>query len=244
MQLSAETMVCNNGASVSMSDNANIDFSTILASSIHDMKNSLGVVLSSLDELVHGLGDALPPAQLAKLQWEAKRVNDNLVQLLALYKMENQGVALNVDEYFVYDFLEELLVSEKAVLKTRNIGLDLQCERDLAWYFDRELIAGVLKNAIGNALRYARTKVLITAGEEDHYLVLSVNDDGKGFNYRLLADGLQYAHGVDFSSGNTGLGLYFTSRVAKLHKNKDRRGSIQLSNGQALGGACFSIKLP
>jgi len=238
------TMFSNNRSSVPVSDKEKISFSTILASSIHDMKNSLGVVLSSLDELVHGLGDALPPPQLAKLQWEAKRVNDNLVQLLALYKMENQGVALNVDEYFVHDFLEEVLVSEKAVLKTRNIELHLECAHDLAWYLDRDLIAGVLKNAIGNALRYAKTKVLITAVQEDHYLVLSVNDDGKGFNPRLLADGRQNAHGVDFSSGNTGLGLYFTSRVAKLHKNKDRRGCIQLSNGQALGGACFSIKLP
>ena len=244
MRLSAATMDCKNRSSASMSDNESIGFSTILASSIHDMKNSLGVVLSSLDELMQSVGDALPPAQLSKLQWEAKRVNDNLVQLLALYKMENQGVALNVDEYFVYDFLEEVLVSEKPVLKTRNIELEVQCSHDLAWYFDRELIAGVLKNALGNALRYARTKVLITAGLEDHYLVLSVNDDGKGFNPKLLADGRQHAHGVDFSSGNTGLGLYFTARVAKLHKNKDRRGSIQLSNGQVLGGACFSIKLP
>jgi len=227
-----------------MIDNENIGFSTILASSIHDMKNSLGVVLSSLDELVRNVGDALPSAQLAKLQWEAKRVNDNLVQLLALYKMENQGVALNVDEYFVYEFLEEVLMSEKAVLKIRNIDLELRCAHDLAWYFDRELIAGVLKNALDNALRYANTKVLIMAGEEDHYLVLSVNDDGKGFNPNLVADGRQHAHGVDFSSGNTGLGLYFTSRVAKLHKNKGRRGIIQLDNGRALGGACFSIKLP
>ena len=227
-----------------ISDDRRISFSTILASTIHDVKNSLGVVLSSLDELLCS-GDAAPPTgRLIKLRCEAQRVSDNLVQLLALYKMENQGLALNIDEYFVHDFLEELLASEKAVLETRNIELDFQCANDLAWYFDRDLIAGVLKNAINNALRHARTQVRVTAEEKNHYLVLSVNDDGEGYSGDMLADGRQCGHGVNFSSGNTGLGLYFTSRVAELHKNKDRQGAIELGNGHVLGGACFSIKLP
>lgn len=227
-----------------MNSSADIGFSTVLASSIHDMKNSLGLVLNSLDELMRSAGDALPPDQLAKLQWEARRVNDNLVQLLALYKLENQGLALHIDEYFVREFLEEIVVSEKAVLAMRNIELELRCADDLAWYFDRELIAGVLKNAIGNALRYAKARVLITGEVDDDYLVLSIHDDGEGFNDTLLAEGRQSGHGVDFSSGNTGLGLYFTSRVASLHKNKERQGMIELGNGHVLGGACFSVKLP
>jgi K+-sensing histidine kinase KdpD len=227
-----------------MSDNDQISFSTILASTIHDVKNSLGIVLSSLDVLVHSIGDSLPGAQIGKLQCEAQKVNDNLVRLLALYKMENQGLALNVDEYFVHDFLEEIVLSEKAMLETRNIEVEIQCAADLAWYFDRDLIAGVLKNALNNASRYARSKVLITAEIVNHYLVLAVNDDGKGFSGDLLAEGQQRGHGVSFSSGNTGLGLYFTARVAGLHKNKDQQGVIELSNGHVLGGACFSIKLP
>ena len=221
-----------------------VGFSTILASSIHDMKNSLGVVLSSLDELVRSVGDALPSAQLVRLQCEAQRVNDNLVQLLTLYKMESQGLALNIDEYFVRDFLEEIVASEKSLLETRGIELDMQCPGDLAWYFDRELIAGVLRNAIANALRYARTRVRVEAEETDHYLMLSVHDDGKGFSESVTAQGRLQGHGLDFSSGNTGLGLHFTSRVAELHKNKGRRGGIELGASGPLGGACFSIKLP
>jgi signal transduction histidine kinase len=225
-------------------DHESIGFSTVLASSIHDMKNSLGVVLSSLDELIRSAGDALPSAQLARLQCEAQRVNDNLVQLLALYKMESQGLALNIDEYFVGDFLEEVLASEKTLLATRDIELDVQCPDDLAWYFDRELIAGVLRNAVDNALRYARSRVRVEAEEADDYLVLSVHDDGKGFSEGIAAPGESRGHGVDFSSGNTGLGLYFTARVAELHVNKGRRGGITLGSSTPLGGACFSVKLP
>jgi signal transduction histidine kinase len=227
-----------------MSEQDAIGFSTILASTIHDVKNSLSIVLSSLDELVRTAGDSLPAERLTKLQYEAQRVNHNLVQLLALYKMENRGLAANIDEYPVRDFLEEVLASEKVILKARKIKLDLSCAPDLAWYFDRDLLAGVLRNAVNNAIRYAKDAVMVTAREQDGYLVLSVNDNGKGFPESMLAAGAQQGHGVNFSSGNTGLGLYFTSRVAGLHKNKDKTGCIELGNGQALGGACFSIKLP
>lgn len=227
-----------------MSENTSIDFSTILASTIHDVKNSLGIVLDSLDDLVETADDSLPADKLGKLQYEAKRVNNNLVQLLALYKMESRGLSANIDEYWIREFLEETLMAEKAMLEARKINLEIRCEDDMSWYFDRDLVAGVLRNAINNAIRYAKGSVLITAEERDGYLVLSVNDDGEGFPENMLADGGRQGHGVDFSSGSTGLGLYFTSRVAELHKNRDKNGSIELSNGHRLGGGCFSIKLP
>ena len=226
----------------STAENTHISFSAILASTIHDVKNSLGIVLSSLDELVRSVGDSLPPAQMGKLLCESQQVTNNLVQLLALYKMENQGLVLNIDDYFIYDFLEEILISEQALLKTRNIELGFKCAEDLTWYIDRDLITGVLKNALNNALRYAYSKVLITAEEVNHSLVLSVNDDGNGFSDTIMAN--YQRHGVNFSSGNTGLGIYFSSRVAELHKNRDKQGVIEIGNGHVLGGACFSIILP
>ena len=61
-----------------MSESERVDFSMILASTIHDVKNSLGVVLNSLDDLIRSAGDSLPAEQLGKLQYEAKRVNNNL----------------------------------------------------------------------------------------------------------------------------------------------------------------------
>lgn len=227
-----------------MNKNESIDFLTMLASTIHDVKNSLGIVLGSLDELVKTAGDSLPADQVGKLQYEAKRVNNNLVQLLALYKMENKGLSANIDEYCVCEFLEEILMLEKEMLESRKISLELKCEDDMSWYFDRDLVAGVLRNAINNAIRYAKGAILVTAEERDGYLVISVNDDGGGFPENMLKEGKQHGHGVDFSSGNTGLGLYFTSRVAALHRDKDKRGSIELENGRQLGGGCFSIKLP
>ena len=52
------------------------------------------------------------------------------------------------------------------------------------------------------------------------------------------------ATSVNFISNSSGLGLYFSSEVAKMHKHRQRSGSIALENGGTLGGGCFILRLP
>ena len=59
-----------------------------LASTVHDMKNSISVLSGTLESL---LVDASPKTeaaypQMAHMLYQTKRLNDNLIQLLALYK--------------------------------------------------------------------------------------------------------------------------------------------------------------
>ena len=48
----------------------------------------------------------------------------------------------------------------------------------------------------------------------------------------------------DISQGRTGLGLFFARLIAEAHVQGNRKGSISLSNGGALGGSVFTLKLP
>ncbi|MCB1831774.1 MAG: sensor histidine kinase, partial [Gammaproteobacteria bacterium] len=59
-------------------------FADILASLIHDMKNSLWLVINTLEAIT---AEPLPGAETDKvftLQQEAKRLNTNLIELLTL----------------------------------------------------------------------------------------------------------------------------------------------------------------
>ena len=49
------------------------------------------------------------------------------------------------------------------------------------------------------------------------------------------------ARGVNFLTNSTGLGLYFSSEVAKMHKHRGRSGALRLENGGAYGGGCFVL---
>lgn len=220
-----------------------IDFSTVIASAVHDMKNSLGMLLNSLDELRDEFPQAQQSTRFNTLQYEAQRVHGDLIQLLGLYRIQQESLSAHIEEHFLPDFLDEQLAQHQALMTPR--GLELEVSADpIVGYFDRDLIAGVLNNIVNNAIRYTRTKVRICARERDGCLVLSVADDGLGYPEHMRAAPEQTAGGIDFSTGSTNLGLYFAARIARLHQEGDRQGEIRLKNGGDLGGGLFEIWLP
>jgi K+-sensing histidine kinase KdpD len=222
-----------------------MQFSDVLASTIHDIKNSLGMVMATLDELTSDPANRFAhPEKVVQLQQEAKRANNDLIQLLMIYKHENGRLGLNINEHMVEDFLDDILIENRALLKARGIDLSMACDPDLVGYFDDDLIRGVLNNTIGNASRYTKSTIHLSADEEEGYLVLRVEDDGPGYPSEMLnKQAANQEHG-GFSSGHTKLGLYFSSLVASIHENKGRKGFILMENNHKLPGGCFSILLP
>ncbi|MCP4273118.1 MAG: sensor histidine kinase, partial [Gammaproteobacteria bacterium] len=97
-----------------------IPFSTILASTVHDMKNALSLIMQSLGNLTDKLAEVDPDnTKVSLLQYETSRVNSLLVQLLALYKAENKQLPLNINYHNVYDFLEEQALFHDQLLSSK-----------------------------------------------------------------------------------------------------------------------------
>lgn len=220
-------------------------FYDVLASIIHDMKNSLGMVINTLEEVTDDTGlQFTDRAKVTALQHEAKRLNNNLIELLTLYKIENERVSANIEELSVSDFLEDIVAENSATATAKGIEISFRCDPYLNGFFDDGMIRGVINNLIGNGMRYTRDLLLVTAEEVDGYLVISVDDNGKGFPNEML-QAQQAGEQIDaFTEGRTQLGIYFSSMVAKMHRNKEREGFIRLGNNQNLEGGCFSIWLP
>ncbi len=222
-----------------------MQFSDILAASIHDIKNSLGMIMATLDDLTNDPNNHFTqPVQVIRLQEETKRANSDLIQLLLLYKYENQQLGLNITELNLEEFLEEIQAENSALLQARGISLNISCPSDLLGYFDDDLIKGVINSAIGNASRYTKSQILLRAEEEEGYLTIRVDDDGNGFPAEMLEIEYSEIQKASFASGSTQLGLYFAQQIASIHENRGRHGHIRLENRQALSGGCFSIQLP
>jgi len=226
------------------------DFSLILASSIHDMKNSLGMLLHSLQELC----DQLPSDNdngkgIGTIRYEAERVNNDLIQLLGVYRLQQNKLAAHLDEHYLDDIFAEQHAQYDEILSAKGLSLEQDSEADLSWFFDRELTCGIINNAINNASRYTRSKVLLSARKviesEHQYLEICVNDDGQGYPQSLLnISPNDIENNLNFKTGSTSLGLYFASQVAALHREGDHIGRIELTNGGPLGGGLFRLLLP
>ncbi|MBO6850101.1 MAG: sensor histidine kinase [Marinobacter sp.] len=221
-----------------------IDFSMVLASAVHDMKNSLGMLLNSIDELRSdheaSLGES---SRFNTLQYEAERMHNDLVQLLGIYRLGENNLSAHIEEHFVPDFLSEHVARHTPLLQGLGIEYAVEAE-DINGFFDDDLLTGVLNNTINNAIRYTRSRILLTACERDGYLVIGVEDDGQGYPESMQHTGTPNFKSLDFNSGSTSLGLFFASSVARLHREGERGGSIHLHNGGRLGGGVFEIWLP
>ena len=222
-----------------------MNFSDVLASTVHDIKNSLGMVLNTLEELTSAPESPLanhPKAAL--LQLEARRANNDLIQLLTLYNFQNERLSANLMEHNLEDFLDDIVIENRSMAQARGIEISHQCDPFLNAYFDEDLVHGVLNSAIGNASRYTNNRLLITAGVEQGFTVIRIEDNGAGFPPAMLERQCSAETPTGFGSGRTRLGLVFSEQVAKIHRKGERQGFIKLENGYRLEGGCFSVWLP
>jgi signal transduction histidine kinase len=219
-----------------------IDFSFVLASGVHDMKNSLGMLLNTLANVM----EKYPPQDpeqaraYAVLEYETARINSELIQLLSLYRLDHDHIRVHLDEHFVVDLLREQIARNHGLLQSRHIQLELLCDEELQAYFDYDLIGGLINNLLVNCARYCRQRLRLSASQTSDGLCILIEDDGPGYPPHML----ETPEEPGFVQGRPHLGLLFANKIALLHRNKDRQGYIQLSNGGSLGGGCFALYLP
>ncbi|MCO7517924.1 HAMP domain-containing histidine kinase [Pseudomonas guariconensis] len=223
-----------------------LDFSTVIASTVHDMKNSLSALIQAHDQWLARLPEALRGgSEQGVMEHEFRHLNGMLVQLLGLYKLGINQLPICPDYHELDDFIEAQLAVHQEVLEHRDILATWRVDSDNPLgFFDRELVASAVSNVLTNAIRYASHALLISIEEEGEQLVISINDDGAGYPARMLEPEQEHALGIDSRTGSTGLGLHFAARIAALHERDGVRGRIEIANGGPLGGGLFRLYLP
>lgn len=216
------------------------NFPTILASSIHDIKNSLSTVRELIDQLAKREGVAETP-EFRQLEFEASRMNSSLMQLLILYKIDSALFSPVIDEYQVKDILDDVAAQQRGLLALSGIVLTAECPDDLYCYCDNGLINTVLISMVNNAQRYCRKMIFLSAYQSGDGVCFQVEDDGEGYPEEFVVNP---AHPTAQGPGNTGLGLFFAATIAQLHNNGGQKGFVRIDNDSRFQGARFRLFLP
>ncbi|QXG36367.1 sensor histidine kinase [Pseudomonas viridiflava] len=223
-----------------------LDFSMVIASTVHDMKNSLATLTQAHSEWLAKLSvQQRDTPEHGVIEYEFANLNGMLVQLLGLYKLGVNQLPLRPDYHELDDFIDAQLAHHQEVLASRGIAarVDITDASPLG-FFDRELVGSVVGNIIVNAIGFAREQLAISIAEQDGQLKITINDDGPGYPAYLIERQTDYVQGINQGTGSTGLGLYFAAHIARLHVRNGIQGRIEIANGGVLGGAMFSIYLP
>jgi len=229
------------------------DLFVFLASTAHDMKNSISVMAGTLEGLLDGAPAATgdqpmaPMEQMAQMLYQTRRLNDNLMQLLALYKdVGTPAYPLDIALTDVAQLGQQVAAGNRVLLAARAIALDIVITPGLCWHLDEDLVIGVVNHAINNATRYTHDRIRLSISEHEGMLEVRVEDNGAGFPPALLAAGATAgrARAVDFGANSAGPGLYFATEVVRMHTHRGACGAVRLENGGLLGGGCVVLRLP
>lgn len=216
--------------------------------------------------LIHDLkGPLIPIVGFSRLLMKKRHLNSEQIYQYAtaihdaasklLFRVEQNSQALR-EKRFAYSFdrtpfdFEELLWSVckgfHVGFREKNIRIYLNgCEAGaytlegkIPFAGDIGKIRSVFENLIGNAGKYAATRVDISLKILDSEIELVVDDDGQGIDPSFRTRIFEEYYQAPGSKEGTGLGLYSVKRVVDHYQ-----GTITVSSSP-IGGARFTVTLP
>lgn len=165
-------------------------------------------------------------------------------QLLDFQKAENGKVSLHLTGTDVGELLNQIFSQFDDAMESQGKRLQLQLpETAIVAKLDRDKVSKVMMNLLGNALKYARTEVILRLEQtDDEHFRISVIDDGPGIppaEREHIFDVYYQIAGDDTAATlGTGLGLAYAKMLARAHGGDlDEVDSIG-------GGSNFMLTMP
>lgn len=155
-----------------------------------------------------------------------------------------EEVVCKPDQTNLGQFLETLeRVLKMLVADIRFEFRDMEENRHQTVGLDTALIQEVMENLVSNAKRYAREEIRVNAWSEGSYLVITVQDDGKGFPKKVLDKGGQpFLRGEENSEEHFGMGLYISRLLCEKHGGGLTLRNLPGINDNEPSGAMAEIK--
>lgn len=212
---------------------------------VHEIRTPLSLINLPLEQMEEGeLSDE------NRNHVHAIRRNTNYLlgitnQLLDFQKVENGGsINLQMTPCDVTQLLDGIYRQFKDPMKVQGQSLQLQLpEVPIQTTLDRDKVSKVLMNLLGNALKYARSEVIIRLEQTaEDVFAISIIDDGPGVppseRDRIFDVYYQIAGDATAAHLGTGLGLSYAKMLAKAHG-----GDISYTDAVG-GGSNFTLTLP
>jgi Signal transduction histidine kinase len=183
----------------------------------HEIKTPLGII-NGFSELVEIEQDEKKRNEYIDIiQGETKRINELVLAMLDLSKLESQNISLTLEEVDMLDIVDECLDSMMYLIEKKNIHLETDLNESIV-IADQFRMEMLIQNFITNAIRY-------TLDGKSIYIHL----DAQGFEIENETEALPddelekiwltFHKVADKSRSNegTGLGLAICRTILELH---------------------------
>ncbi|MBI2480182.1 MAG: HAMP domain-containing protein [Planctomycetia bacterium] len=210
----------------------------------HELRTPLTSIGMSVELLRERLGDQVNESdrQLFDVAHEElERLRKLVEELLNLSKIESGKLEMDFAQVSLSEVVRTAVAPFQAQVERQGLELSVETEDDIPPVTaDANKLAWVVTNLVGNALRYARSHIWVSAECGGRWPSIYVRDDGSGIPYNMQArifDKFVQTGDRD-RAGGAGLGLAMAKEIVRVHG-----GHIWVES-QPGCGSLFTIALP
>lgn len=205
----------------------------------HELRTPTAVILAECQYAL-GAEQAEQTAALEVIQRQGKRMSRMTEEMLTLSRMERGQTQLAREDTDLTE-LVEVICEDQQELLPEHLTLRWELEPVTAEVHQDMMIRLVI-NLLNNAVRYAKSEILVTLTCQHDTVTLTVSDDGVGIEPEHQKRIFQRFYQVDGArarkSGGLGLGLAMCDQIIRQHGG---RISVESTPGK---GSRFFVTFP
>ena len=232
-------------ARLNMLDKMKSDFFSTMS---HELRTPLTSIKEGVSLLRDGAGGTITDKQkrlLAILSEESNRLINLVNGLLDLSKMEAGMMTYAFEQASLVPLIERTTTEMIPLIEVKKITLEKTLDKNLpSLLIDRERILQVLRNLIGNALKFTPEggRVWVSVQPLNREVKVSITDTGPGIpkeDLSIIFEKFSQVKGMDSNQiKGTGLGLAIVKHIITAHG-----GRVWAENRPAHGSS-FTFVLP
>ncbi|WP_448530308.1 ATP-binding protein [Raineya sp.] len=209
----------------------------------HELKTPI-TSIRSLSEILYENPD-LEPAQrehfLKTVISETERMERLINQVLELEKFESGKQKLHLAPQNLNEIVKEAIGIYESVIAEKKIQFSTQLSQEPLWSeVDKDRILQVILNFLSNAVKFAKTKIVVSSYSKQNFIEIAVSDDGKGVPNELkdaIFEKFFQAENQNIRKPKgSGLGLAISKKIIQYHK-----GSIGVEQEQGMTKFYFRL---
>ncbi|RMF12959.1 MAG: HAMP domain-containing protein [Gammaproteobacteria bacterium] len=183
--------------------------------------------------------------QLQGIDHDIQELNELIDEILTYARLEQGGPVIDFQEANIADIVNQVVEEQQSIHPDIDISARFApgSEQFVLSEVEPRYIHRAIQNLVGNACRYASSRVVVDCCLERQTCRVDVQDDGPGIPEdqweKVFTPFARLDDSRTRSSGGYGLGLSIVRRILYWHG-----GQAMVSRSQSLGGANFTLVWP
>jgi two-component system, sensor histidine kinase and response regulator len=203
----------------------------------HDMRSPLASLRGLMDLIS---SSAMTQEEFAEMSKKLKKnldhVHADLENLLSWAQTQQQGLTPVFENVLLCDAVQDKIELYSEAIKIKSIQVVNSVGRDSCVHADKNHVGLVIRNLIGNAIKFSHPKgsIKIDCAEVDSRIKISVSDTGTGISSeelnKLFKPGSHFSKPGTQNEKGIGLGLMLVKEFVELNN-----GTIEVSSDLGKG---------